>query len=387
MNVLIVGAGLAGSRCGESLRAEGFSGRIVLVGEEPFAPYERPALSKELLAGRREVESVALRPAGFWQEKGIELLLGTRIDRIAGRTAVTADGQLLGWDALVIATGAIPRRLEPTGRDLQLRTLADALALREELRPGARLTIVGSGLIGTEVASTARDLGVAVTLAGDRPLVRLLGAEVAELLAARHEEHGVELAPRGCRPKGIVLAAVGARPATDWLRGSVPLRPDGSVIADACGRTAVPDIYACGDVTGTGHWTAAAGQGAAAARTILGLDRPYRDVPYFWSDQLGLRLQHIGDARNAASVELDGDLDSLEARYLRPARPVRSCAGRQPPSPGRRAAPRAGPDATGPLRSLMGAENPPAAISALHDACRVEGEHALDVERTWPRDA
>ena len=108
-----------------------------------FAPYERPALSKELLAGRREAESVALRPADFWQEKGIELLLGTRIERIAGRTAVTADGQLLGWDALVIATGAIPRQLEPAGRDLQLRTLADALALREELRPGARLTIVG----------------------------------------------------------------------------------------------------------------------------------------------------------------------------------------------------------------------------------------------------
>ncbi len=142
---------------------------------------------------------------------------------------------------------------------------------------------------------------------------------MSALLAERHLHHGVRFVPRGTPADGIVLDAVGARPATRWLRGSVPLRRDGSVVTDACGRTPMPGIYACGDVTGTGHWTAAAGQATAAARAILGIERPYEDVPYFWSDQLGLRLQQVGDPRSAVSVDLDGDLDSLRARYLDPA--------------------------------------------------------------------
>ena len=314
MRVLIVGAGLAGARCAEILRAEGFDGPVTLVGEEPVAPYERPALSKELLAGTREAESLALRPAASWAEKGIELLTGTRIARIDGWTAVTDDGRVLPWDALVVATGVVARRLAP-GRH-RLRTLADATALREALAAEGRLTVVGTGLVGTEAASTARSLGVDVTLVGDPPLERHLGAEVAHLLAERHREHGVRLAPRETVPcDPVVLDAVGARPETGWLRGLVPLRPDGSVVADACGRTPIPRVYACGDVTGTGHWTAAAGQAAAVAHAILGRERPYDDVPYFWSDQLGLRLQAVGDTRTAAAVELDGDLDSLRARY------------------------------------------------------------------------
>jgi NADPH-dependent 2,4-dienoyl-CoA reductase/sulfur reductase-like enzyme len=312
--VLIVGAGLAGARCAETLRAEGFEGQIAIAGEEPVAPYERPALSKELLAGTRGPESLALRPSSTWQDKEIELLTGTRIAGLEGHTAHTTDGRTLPWDALVIATGAAARRLGP-GRH-RLRTLADAAALQTALRSGRSLTVVGTGLVGTEVASTARALGIEVTLVGDAPLGRLLGPEVSALVAERQRAHGIRLAPRGTPTSGIVLDAVGAGPATRWLRGSVPLRADGSVIADACGRTPVPEIYACGDATGTGHWTAAAGQAAAAARAILGAERPYEDVPYFWSDQLGLRLQHVGDSRAAASVELDGDLDSLRARYL-----------------------------------------------------------------------
>jgi NADPH-dependent 2,4-dienoyl-CoA reductase/sulfur reductase-like enzyme len=126
----------------------------------------------------------------------------------------------------------------------------------------------------------------------------------------------VRLATRGTAPSGLALDAVGAQPATRWLGGAVPLRGDGSVLVDACGRTPVRGIYACGDVTGTGHWTAAAGQAAAVARAILRQERPYDDVPYFWSDQLGLRLQLVGDTRTAVFVELDGDLDSLRARYV-----------------------------------------------------------------------
>ncbi len=313
MRVLIVGAGLAGARCAETLRAEGFDGRITLVGDEPVAPYERPALSKELLAGARDAGSLALRPAASWAERGIDLLTATRIVRLHRRTALTSGGTALAWDALVIATGAVARRLGP-GRH-RLRTLADSLRLRAALQAGAPLTVVGSGLVGAEVAATAASI-TPVTLVGGPPLERVLGGEVAALLAERHRAHGVRLVPRDTKSSGIVLDAVGVRAATGWLRAAIPLRPDGSVVADACGRTPVPGVFACGDVTGTGHWTAAAGQGAAAARAVLGDPYPYEDVPYFWSDQLGLRLQHVGNAGEAVSVELDGDLESLRARYL-----------------------------------------------------------------------
>jgi NADPH-dependent 2,4-dienoyl-CoA reductase/sulfur reductase-like enzyme len=311
--VLIVGAGLAGARCAETLRAAGFDGRITLVGDEPVAPYERPALSKELLAGARDTASLVLRPATNWADRGIDLLTSTRIVRLRRGAALTSGGAILAWDALVIATGAAARRLGP-GRH-RLRTLADSLRLRAALRSGVPLTVIGSGLVGAEVAATAISIAP-VTLVGGPPLERLLGREVAELLAERHRAHGVHFAPRGTEPSGVVLDAVGVRPATGWLRGSVPLHPDGSVVADPCGRTPVRGVFACGDVTGTGHWTAAAGQGAAVARAVLGDPCPYEDVPYFWSDQLGLRLQHVGDARGAVSVELDGDTDSLRARYL-----------------------------------------------------------------------
>ncbi len=314
-DVLIVGAGLAGARCAETLRAEGFTGRITLVGEEPAGPYERPALSKELLAGKRPAAGLELRPAESYAERGIELLRRTRVTRIVGRTAKTTDGRSIPWGALVVATGASARGLA-LGRH-RLRTLADSENLRTALSRNGRLTVVGTGLVGTEVASTSCSLGAEVTLIGDPPLERLLGPQVAALLAERHRERGVRLAPRGTAPAGgVVLDAVGTRPATRWLRGLVPLRPDGSIVADACGRTSIPGVFACGDVTGTGHWTAAAGQGAAAARAILGQERPYDDVPYYWSDQVGLRLQQVGDARSATSVKVEGDLDSLRARYL-----------------------------------------------------------------------
>jgi 3-phenylpropionate/trans-cinnamate dioxygenase ferredoxin reductase subunit len=164
--VLIVGAGLAGSRCAEVLRAEGFEGEVVLAGEEERPPYERPALSKELLAGRRD--DIDLRPAGFWSKREIELRLGTRVQRIdvRRRLALTSAGQIR-WDALVLATGARPRRLPALeGRPgvHALRSRTDGEILREILRPGRRLAIVGAGFVGAEVASTPRQLGVGVSL-------------------------------------------------------------------------------------------------------------------------------------------------------------------------------------------------------------------------------
>jgi 3-phenylpropionate/trans-cinnamate dioxygenase ferredoxin reductase component len=342
--VVIVGAGLAGSRCAETLRAEGFDGRVILVGEETTPPYERPALSKEFLTAEREC--VELRPADFWEARGIELKLGRRVERIdvARRTA----GPGLRWDALVLATGARARRLPSPLPDgvLTLRTVEDAKALRGELLPGRRLAIIGAGFIGAEVASTARALGVEVELVdlAEAPLERVLGKEVGALLAARFAAHGVGLRlgrglerfltnPAG-RVRGLelrdgshlrcdaALLAIGAEPAVELFAGERTGIP-----TDACGRTGIEGVFACGDAAASwrpslgrhlrvDHWTSAAGQAAAIAHAILGRERPYDDVPYFWSDQFGLRLQHVGHAEEWAAVEIDGTELSFTARYL-----------------------------------------------------------------------
>jgi NADPH-dependent 2,4-dienoyl-CoA reductase/sulfur reductase-like enzyme len=313
--VLIAGAGLAGSRCAETLRALGWRGRIVLVGEEPHPPYERPALSKELLAGERD--DVELRPRSFWAAHGIELHLGRHVSAVdpVRRTALVG-GETLAWDAFVLATGARPRRLSSGAH--HLRTLHDARRLRTSLRPDVHLLVVGAGFVGTEVASTALPFVGRVTLVDVQtlPLERVLGPEVGRVLARRYREHGVELrlgAP--CDVGGdVVVAGIGAEPAGELLGG-------GAVDTDACGRTAAPDVYACGDVARWSgrrveHWTSAAGQARAVAAAIAGQPVPYEEQPYFWSDQFGLRLQHVGHAERWHSVVLEGGDDAFTARYL-----------------------------------------------------------------------
>ena len=197
--VLIVGAGLAGARTAETLRAEGYDGRVLVVGDESSPPYDRPALSKEFLAGRRDEQSLLLRKPSFWEARGIELVLGDRIVGVdpVGRVARTTRGRTFSYDALVLATGARPRRLPlemPKGV-YELRTLADARALREELVPGTHLVVIGGGFVGAEVASTARELGVEVTIveAAPAPVSRLLGHQVGMLIAERWRAHGVEV--------------------------------------------------------------------------------------------------------------------------------------------------------------------------------------------------
>jgi 3-phenylpropionate/trans-cinnamate dioxygenase ferredoxin reductase component len=327
-SILIVGAGLAGARCAETLRAEGFEGELVLVGEEPFPPYERPALSKEFLAGERSVEDLLLRPESFWLDRRIELALGERVVSIDSRagTATTHRGTVFRWNALVLATGARPRRLpfpSPPGVHV-LRTVAEASALRDELVSDRRLVVVGGGFVGAEVASTARALGLGVTMLeqGPAPFARLLGEELGALLSARYRAHGVDVrtgtrvaefrAAANGKLRSVVLAD-GSEVACDVAVVAVGVEP----ALELCSPNSTRPIHVCGDAGGgPGHWTSAAASGIDLGRRLLGLAPLPRQPAFFWSDQFGWRIQLVGDPAGAAAVELDGDRDSFVARYL-----------------------------------------------------------------------
>ena len=341
-SILIVGAGLAGSRCAEMLRAEGFDGSVVLVGDEPLGPYERPALSKEFLAGTRGAESLLLRPQSFWAGLEIELVLGRRVLSIdeRTRTATTDRGEVLGWDAVVLATGARPRTLPfPTPLGVHvLRTVADAQALRPDLAGGRRLVVVGGGFVGTEVASTARTLGVEVTIleAAETPFALLLGRELGGALATRYRANGVDVLT-GTR-------AAGFRTGVDGRVRSVVLSGGGEVECDAAlvsvgveaatelaPRRPTPRIQPCGDATGRGgHWANAAADGVDAARRIVGLEPLPSQPPFFWSDQFGWRLQLVGNPLAATAVELDGSEETFVARYREGGRLVAALAVNRP---------------------------------------------------------
>jgi NADPH-dependent 2,4-dienoyl-CoA reductase/sulfur reductase-like enzyme len=261
-SVLIVGAGLAGARCAETLRAEGYDGRITLVGEEPTAPYERPALSKEFLAGERSASDLLLRPPTYWSDNGIELVLGWRVDIIRRRRDET----------VVIATGARARRISLPGAATAhvLRTLGDAIALRDELRPRRRLAVVGGGFVGAEVASTARRLGVDVTMleAEPTPFAATLGVEVGDALARRYRKHGVDLRT-GVRAVALAPNRVDLADSTtvscDAVLLAVGAEPARELVGDG--------LDECGDVAGgPGHWASDAAAGGVSARRILGLD-------------------------------------------------------------------------------------------------------------------
>jgi 3-phenylpropionate/trans-cinnamate dioxygenase ferredoxin reductase subunit len=317
-----VGAGLAGLRTVERLRHRGYVGELTLLGAERHLPYDRPPLSKQVLRGERE--ETRLRSAD--ELAGLEV--DARLEQsatglnVAERTVLTADGAV-SYDVLVIATGAIPRRIGLGG--MVLRTLDDALELRAALSPGRRLTVIGAGLIGCEVAASARALDVEVDVVDvlTGPAIRVLGPTVAQRLAAIHTEHGVRwhlgVGVDRREENGVVLAdgteletdvlleAVGAIPDTDWLEGS-GLSLSNGVECDLTGRAA-EGVYAVGDVSRWGgarheHWTNVARQADAAAAAMLGQELPATDVAYWWSDQYDLKLQGLGTPAADDDVEL-----------------------------------------------------------------------------------
>jgi NADPH-dependent 2,4-dienoyl-CoA reductase/sulfur reductase-like enzyme len=366
--VVIVGGGLAAQRCAETLRRRSYEGSVRIVCDEPEPPYDRPPLSKEFLAGALGKDSVAFRPDTWYEDHNVELILGRRATRLdpAARRLDLDDGSALGYNSLLIATGSRVRRLpDLEGRPNvhYLRTLADARRLREALRPGARLVVLGAGFIGQEVAATARQLGVEVTIveALPAPLISILGQDVGRWFVDLHRSEGVQvlLSARLEQARGngnveelvldngrrldcdAVVVGVGVVPAAEWLAGS-GLEPDG-VLTDAAGRTSIPDVFAAGDVTRSfdprfgvhtraQHWDAAARQGTAAASAMLGADPGPVPLPSFWSDQYGVRVQYVGHAEHADDVRFECDHDGreLQALYTRDEHPIAALVVDQP---------------------------------------------------------
>jgi len=330
--IVVVGGGLAAAACCEALRTQGFEGEVVLIGAEPHAPYERPPLSKGYLLGSQELDKAFVHPVEWYDEQGIELRLGrpaTGLDLVARRVTV-ADGEV-GYDRLLLATGAVPRRLpilDDSGVDpLYLRTIEDSRTIKTALGAGRRVLVVGAGWIGLEVAAAARaaDSEVVVVETASEPLIRVLGPEVGAMFAALHRSHGVDLRTdvtmtSARRQDGssvvqlsdgtsvsadVVVAGVGVLPNVD-LAASAGLRTDNGIVVDAMLRTADPSVLAAGDVANAyhpllgrhvrvEHWDNAIAQGRAAARTLLGGEDAYDRLPYFFTDQYDLGMEYVGN--------------------------------------------------------------------------------------------
>jgi len=341
---VIVGASLAGAKAAGTLREEGFDGRLILIGAEPERPYERPPLSKDYLQGESEREKAFVHEAGFYAEREIELRTGQTVTGLdpTQREVVLDSGEQLGFDRLLLATGAEPRRLGIPGADLDgihyLRTLADSDALRERLSAGGKLVVVGAGWIGAEVAASARQLGVEVTVVEpfSVPLERVLGPEVGAVYRDIHLDHGVELLLEtgvasfegGERVERVrtedgreiecsaVVVGVGVQPRTG-LAAQAGLDVDNGVLVNERLETSAPGIFAAGDVANhqhpdlgrlrVEHWANALNQGPAAARAMLGFSDTYDRLPYFFSDQYDVGMEYSGYATEWDQVVFRGD--------------------------------------------------------------------------------
>ncbi|MGH8963622.1 MAG: NAD(P)/FAD-dependent oxidoreductase [Jatrophihabitantaceae bacterium] len=356
--IVVVGASIAGVHAVEALRAEGFDGELTLIGAEDLLPYDRPPLSKAALTEEVSKPDLLLRPADWYPAQGVDLRLGhaaTRLD-VPSRSLRLADGTVLGFEGLVLATGSaarVPTNIVGDVAAIQvLRTARDSERLRERLVRGTHLVVIGAGFIGLEVAASARSLGVEVTIVevGPAPLAAVLGAEVGGWFARLHARHGVSIRCResvraleadGARYRvhlvggailmaDTVVAGVGATPATEWLHSSGLALAAGGVVCDGWLRTAVPSVVAAGDIAHwrnelfdahmrVEHWTTAVEQGRFAALSLLdAADQPYAAPPYFWTDQFTARTRTIGRVSGADRVcILRADDESLVALYGR----------------------------------------------------------------------
>ncbi|MDQ1566197.1 MAG: 3-phenylpropionate/trans-cinnamate dioxygenase ferredoxin reductase component [Actinomycetota bacterium] len=342
---VIVGASLTGAKAAEVLRLEGFGGRVVLIGEEPERPYERPPLSKDYLRGEVGPEKAYVHDERFYGEHEIELRTSARVVAIdpANAQVVLEDFTRLRYDRLLLATGAVPRRVSIPGSDLPgvhyLRTMKDSESLRQAITPASRVVVVGAGWIGSEVAASARQIGADVVLIerGNLPLERVLGPEVGAVYRDLHSSHGVEfLSATGIDAIGgirsvervrtstgrriacdVVVIGVGAAPRVELAEAAGLLVEDGIAVDERL-ETSVPGIFAAGDVAAAWHpfyqarirvehWANALHQGEVAARNMLGLATPYERLPYFFSDQYDLGMEYTGYAPSWDKVVFRGD--------------------------------------------------------------------------------
>jgi 3-phenylpropionate/trans-cinnamate dioxygenase ferredoxin reductase subunit len=346
---VIVGAGLAGAKAAETLRQEGFSGRLVLIGDESERPYERPALSKDYLRG--EADGVPfVHDKGFYADNEIELWTDTRVTGIdPGLRELMLEGdRRQGYDTLLVATGAVPRRLDVPGSDLEgihyLRTVEDSRRLGGRLEEGRRVVVVGSGWIGAEIAASARQKGCEVTMLemASLPLERVLGPEVGRIYLDIHRDHGVEFLPETTvqRFEGqgkvervvtrdgaeidadLVVVGIGVAPRIGLLE-TAGLRTENGVLVDEGLATSAPGVFAAGDIANARHpfyerhlrvehWANALNQGEAAARAMLGQDVSYDEIPYFFSDQYETGMEYGGYATEWDDVVFRGDVAARE---------------------------------------------------------------------------
>lgn len=343
--VVIAGAGHAAGQAIVSLRQGGFDGRIVLVGEEPYLPYQRPPLSKKFLAGTLDMPRLLLRQEKFYVDHHIDVRLRTRVTRIdpGAHTAELGDSSTLHYDQLILATGSRPRQLETTGHQLHgvhyLRTIEDVDRIRDQLRPGASLVIVGAGYIGLEVAAVATSLGLKVTVIelADQVMARVQAPAVSAFMEQVHREAGVEIrcgaAVSGFRginrlqgvtlsngqeiPADIAIIGVGVVPNVEVAEAAGILCNNGILCDEFC-RTNAADVFAIGDCSNhpnalLGHRVRlesvhnAQEQAKTAAATILGREEPYAQVPWFWSDQYELKLQIVGFSPAGSQAVIRGD--------------------------------------------------------------------------------
>ena len=346
---VIVGAGLAGAKAAETLRREGFDGRLTLIGDEPERPYERPPLSKDYLRGET-MDAPYVHEATFYRDNDIELLTSTRVTGIdLGLRELLLEGDRhLGYDRLLLATGAVPRRLDVPGGKLDgihyLRTLPDSARIGERIESGQRLVVVGSGWIGAEIAASARQKGceVAMIEMASLPLERVLGPEIGRIYLDLHRDNGVEFIPETTveRFEGegtvervitkdgavietdFVVVGIGVAPRTGLVE-TAGLKIDNGVVVDERLETSSPGVFAAGDVANAWHpfyghnlrvehWANALNQGPVAARAMLGQDVSYDEIPYFFSDQYDVGMEYSGYATEWDEVVFRGDVDARE---------------------------------------------------------------------------